>query len=171
MKPAYWVLILTMVLSLTLVVTAQLPQKDQPQAGQQLDPDRFEAAHDALTSSQDKGKEASRLTEAVAASLPDTEASFAPVPRKNFIDEHIFGRIERDHIPHAPLAGDEEFLRRVYLDATGRLPEPAVVREFIASKDPQKRDKLIDSLIGTDEFTEQWAWFFGDLFQNQKDNA
>ena len=26
-------------------------------------------------------------------------------------------------------------------------------------------------LIGTDEFTEQWAWFFGDLFQNQKDNA
>src|SRR5436189_4376029 len=157
MKPGYWVLILTMVLSLTLVVTAQLTQKDQPQAGQQLDPDRFEAVHDALTSSQDKGKEASRLTESVAPSLPDTEASFAPVPRKNFVDEHIFGRIERDHIPHAPLAGDEEFLRRVYLDATGNLPTPDQVRPFLADKDANKRDKLIDSLIGTEAFTDQWA--------------
>src|SRR5690242_6101475 len=111
MKLGYLVQILMMVLSLTLAVTAQLPQKDQPPTGQQLDPDRFEAAHEQLTSPQDKGKEASRLTEAVAASLPNTEAAYAPVPRRNFIDEQIFGRIERDRIPHAPLAGDEEFLR------------------------------------------------------------
>ena len=98
MKPAYWVLILTMVLSLTLVVTAQLPQKDQPPTGQQLDPDRFEAVHDALTSPQDKGKEASRLTESVAPSLPDTEASFAPVPRKNFVDEFLLASVQwTDH--------------------------------------------------------------------------
>ena len=100
MKPAYLVLILAMVLCLTLVVTAQLPQNPQPQTNQQLDPDRFEAAHGQLLSGEDKGKEASKLTDAVAPSLPDSEASFAPVPRKNFVDEHIFGRIERDHIPH-----------------------------------------------------------------------
>src|ERR1041384_8687408 len=122
MKPAYLVLILTVVLALTLVVTAELPRKHPPQPGQQGDPDRFEAAHEQLTSPQDKGKEASRLTQAVAASLPDTATAYVPVPRKNFIDEHIFGRMERDHIPHAPLAGAEEVLRRVYLDATGNLP-------------------------------------------------
>src|SRR4051812_41732878 len=119
MRAANLALIVTTVLCLTLAVGAQLPQKDQPQPGQQLDPDRFEAAHNQLLSSEDKGKEASRLTQAVAPSLPDSQASFAPVSRKNFIDDHIFGRIERDHIPHAPLAGDEEFLRRAYLDATG----------------------------------------------------
>jgi len=148
MKPAYLVLILAMVLCLTLAVTAQLPQNPQPQTSQQLDPDRFEAAHGQLLSSEDKGKEASRLTETVAPSLPDTEASFAPVPRKNFVDEHIFGKIERDHIPHATIASDEEFLRRVYLDATGNLPTLEKIRSFLADKDTNKRDKLIDSLIG-----------------------
>src|SRR5947208_5103606 len=98
MKPAKLVLILTMVIGLTLVVAAQLPQKDPAQPGQQLDPDRFEAAHGQLLSGDDKGKEAGRLTDAVAPALPDSEASFAPVPRKNLVDEHIFGRIERDHV-------------------------------------------------------------------------
>jgi hypothetical protein len=88
------------------------------------------------------------------------------MPRKNFIDEIVFGRIERDRIPHAGLTTDEEFLRRVYLDATGVLPTSDTVRSFLADKDPQKRDRLIDSLIGTDEFAEQWAWYWGDLFRN-----
>src|SRR5216684_2667377 len=167
MKPANWVLILATVLCLTLVVTAQLPQKDQPQPGQQLDPDRFEAAHGQLLSSEDKGKEASRLTETVAPSLPDTEAAFAPVPRKNLVDEHIFGKIERDNIPHAPLAGDEEFLRRAYLDAVGFLPTPEKVRSFAADTDPTKRDKVIDSLIGTEEFADQWAYHYGELFRTR----
>src|SRR5436309_702673 len=167
MRPTSLVLILTMILCLTLAVTAQLPQNPQPQSGQQLDPDRFEAAHGQLLSGEDKGKEASRLTQAVAASLPDTEASFAPVARKNFVDEHIFGRIERDHIPHAPLAGDEEFLRRVYLDATGNLPALEKIRSFLADTDPNKRDKLIDSLIGSDRFTDQWAYHWDELMRTR----
>src|SRR5207244_3471008 len=110
---------------------------------------------------EDKAKEASRLTEAVAAALPDAGSSTAPISRKNFIDEHIFGRIERDKIPHAPLAGDEEFLRRAYLDATGLLPTPDQVRSFLSDTNPNKRDKLIDSLIGSEEFTDEWAYHFG----------
>src|SRR5262249_56254340 len=95
---------------------------------------------------KDKGGEASKVREAVAPALPGAAASSAPIPRKNFIDEHIFGRIERDNIPHAPLAGDEEFLRRVYVDAIGFLPTPEKIRSFVADTDPNKRDKLIDSL-------------------------
>jgi hypothetical protein len=45
------------------------------------------------------------------------------------------------------------------------LPDARAVRDFIANKDTAKRDKLIDSLIGTEEFTEQFAWFWGDLFR------
>jgi hypothetical protein len=44
------------------------------------------------------------------------------VPRRNFIDEYILGRMEKDHIPHAGLCTDTEFLRRISLDLTGRLP-------------------------------------------------
>ncbi len=39
------------------------------------------------------------------------------------------------------------------------------MRDFLASKDPNKRDALIDSLIGSEEFAEQWAWLWADLLQ------
>src|SRR5712692_2686785 len=99
MKRRNLVLMVALVFCLSLVVVAQLPQTNQPQ----VDQDRIEAAHGKLLSGEDKAKEASRLTEAVAAALPNSAASTAPIPRKNFIDEHIFGRMERDKIPHAPL--------------------------------------------------------------------
>jgi hypothetical protein len=164
MKTAKMILMITVILSLSLVTTAQGPAKqDQPQMNQ----DRLEAAHGQLLSGQDKAKEASRLTEAVATALPASAASSGPMPRKNFIDELVFGRMERDKIPHAPLAGDEEFLRRAYLDLTGLLPAPEKIREFLADKDANKRDKLIDSLVGTEEFADQWAYHYGELLRTR----
>src|SRR3989454_12752245 len=158
MKRGNLVLMITMLFLLSLVVSAQRPQANPPQTQPQVNEERIEAAHGKLLSGEDRAKDASRLTEAVAPALPASAASNAPVPRKNFIDEHIFGRMERDKIPHAPLAGDEEFLRRAYLDATGLLPTPEQVRSFLSDKDPNKRDKVVDSLIGTEEFTDQWAY-------------
>ena len=42
--------------------------------------------------------------------------------------------MERDKIPHADLCSDTEFLRRVSLDLTGRLPEVEAIRKFIKDK-------------------------------------
>ena len=156
-------LLIPMALCLSLVVTAAWPQ-NQGQSTQDTDQERMEAAHEELLQTDDRAADASRLSEAVAATLPDS-ASVGPVARKNFVDEHIFGRMERDNIPHAPLSSDEEFLRRVYLDATGLLPTPDDVRSFRADTDPDKRDELIDSLIGTDEFADQWAYHYGELLR------
>jgi hypothetical protein len=89
-----------------------------------------------------------------------------PMPRKNFIDEYIFGRMERDGIPPAPLASDFEFLRRVYFDLTGRPPSTNDVYNFINDKNPNKRDALIDKLVWTYEFLDKWTMFFGDLYRN-----
>ena len=63
--------------------------------------------------------------------------------------------MQRDGIPHAPLATDQEFLRRVMLDLTGRIPTPSEVREFLADKAPDKRARLIDQLIGSPGFRGQ----------------
>jgi hypothetical protein len=158
------VLVMTIVLGLSLIVIAQ---QDQTQPNQQIDQDLLEAAHERLLSVEDAAAEASRLTEAVASRLPGTGLSYAPVPRKNYVDEHIFGRIERDNIPHAPLASDEEFLRRTYLDLTGLLPTLDQVRTFLTDTDPNKRDELIDSLVGTEEFADQWAYHWGELLRNR----
>src|SRR5690349_2973585 len=71
----------------------------------------------------DPGRTTQRLTAELAKPGPTT-----PVPHRNFIDDEIFGRMQRDGIPHAPLATDQEFLRRVKLDLAGRIPQPSEVR-------------------------------------------
>jgi hypothetical protein len=171
MKPAKLVCMISLLVCLTLIVSAQAPQQEKSQAPQPaMNQDRLEAAHGQLLAGQDKAKEASRLTQAVASALPDAVAISGPIPRKNFVDELIFGRMDRDKIPHAPISGDEEFLRRASLDLTGLLPTPDQVRSFLTDTDSNKRDKLIDSLVGTEEFADQWAYHYGELLRTRDAN-
>ena len=121
MKLFKWTLLVAMLLSLSLATKAQLPQQGQSEP-KQLDPDRFETIHSQLVKPEDKAGDVNRLTQEVAPVLPGAP-DFSIVARKNFVDEFIFGRMERDKIPHAPVAGDAEFLRRAYLDATGSLAD------------------------------------------------
>jgi hypothetical protein len=158
---------------LTVVLTGQQPkQAPKPAAPAQGKMDQIDEAHKGIFNpASTAGKDAATRTNQVAGSLPAAKRPAGAIPRKNFVDEQIFGRIERDRIPHAGLTTDAEFVRRVYLDATGELPAAQAVRDFVASKDPKKRDQLIDSLVGTEEFAEQWAWFFGDLFRLSGDTG
>jgi len=90
----------------------------------------------------------------------------APIPRRNFIDDEIFSRMASANIQPAPLATDEEFLRRVTLDLTGRIPSATDVTDFLLDPSSVKREGAIDALIASPEFTDKWTLFFGDLFQN-----
>lgn len=92
-------------------------------------------------------------------------AQYPAVPRANFIDEHMFAKLKKLHIVPSELAGDAEFLRRVCLDLTGTLPPPERVREFVALKDPRKREKVVDALIGSPEFIDYWTFRFSDIFR------
>src|SRR5262245_21569501 len=87
----------------------------------------------------------SRKGTAAAHDLAQTisQPGIRPVPRRNYIDEFILGKIQKEGVPHAGLAADPEFARRVHLDLTGRLPEPEALRKFLQDADPNKRDKLI----------------------------
>ena len=61
-----------------------------------------------------------------------------------------------------PLADDAEFLRRVHLDVTGRLPSPQRAIVFLDSKDADKRAKLIDELLAAPEYGRH----FGRIWRN-----
>ena len=165
MKPEKLIVMITMVLCLSLLVVAQNePQTSPPQVNDDRD-DLLEAAHAPVFSTQDAALEAGRLTEAASQAIPGTGAAYEAIPRNNFVDEFVFRKIERDTIPHAPLAGDAEFLRRAYLDATGLLPTVDEARAFLNDTDPNKRDQLIDSIVGTEAFADQWAYHYGELFR------
>jgi len=90
-------------------------------------------------------------------------------PRNNFIDEHVFNKLGVLRIEPSDLCGDAEFLRRAFLDTIGVLPTPAEVRTFLADKRPDRRARLIDSLLNRPEFVDYWALQLGDLFQNRKE--
>jgi hypothetical protein len=57
------------------------------------------------------------------------------------------------------------FVRRVYLDAIGTLPTPAEVRAFLADRSPQKREVLVEHLLGRPEFADYWAMKWSDLLR------
>jgi len=66
--------------------------------------------------------------------------------------------------PRKPaLLDDEQFLRRLSLDLTGRLPDPAEVIAFVADTDPAKRAKRIDQLLESEAYARHWARYWRDV--------
>jgi hypothetical protein len=63
------------------------------------------------------------------------------------IDELIAARLEASGVKPAPLADDAEFLRRVYLDLVGRTPAIHFVTDFLDNKSPDKRWRLVQSIL------------------------
>jgi hypothetical protein len=51
------------------------------------------------------------------------------------------------------------------LDLTGTLPPPQRIREFVASKDPRQRAKVIDILLSSPEYVDYWTFRFAGLFR------
>ncbi|MEZ5353383.1 MAG: DUF1553 domain-containing protein [Bryobacteraceae bacterium] len=92
-------------------------------------------------------------------------AEYRSVEGNNFIDEEVFAKLRRFNIVPSGLSGDSEFLRRVCLDLTGRMPPPGRVREFLASRDSEKRAKLVDTLLASPEYVDYWTFRLADLFR------
>ncbi len=90
--------------------------------------------------------------------------------KNNFIDEHVFGKLQALRIEPADLCSDEEFIRRVYLDTIGVLPTPEEVQTFLEDTQPNKRSRLIDSLLERPEFVDFWTLKLADLLQNRKES-
>lgn len=87
--------------------------------------------------------------------------------QQNYIGELVDAKLKRLKIQPSPPAGDAEFLRRVYLDLTGQLPAPEVVRSFLAAPGESKarRSRVIDELIGSPAYVNFWTLKWGDLLR------
>jgi hypothetical protein len=66
------------------------------------------------------------------------------------------------------LVSDERFARRVYLDIWGLLPEPGQLRAFLADRTPDKRQRLVSTLLADNaRYAEHWVSFWNDLLRNE----
>jgi hypothetical protein len=88
---------------------------------------------------------------------------FAAAPRRNFIDELVLGKLLALNLPPSPPATDAEFVRRAFIDTIGLLPTADEARSFIADPAPDKRDKLVETLLARPEFVDYWAYKWSDL--------
>lgn len=80
--------------------------------------------------------------------------------RTHFIDEQILATLQSLRVPVSPLAGDAVYLRRVRLDLTGRLPVPGEIRSYLDDDSNDKRARLVDRLLTSDEFADYWTLRF-----------
>ena len=92
-------------------------------------------------------------------------ANYPQVARNNFIDDLVFGKLRMMNLIPSALSSDDKFLRRVYLDVTGTLPNEEEVKAFLASRAVDKRARLIDELLERPERAEIWAMRFADIFR------
>ncbi|MCS6884852.1 MAG: DUF1553 domain-containing protein [Acidobacteriota bacterium] len=109
--------------------------------------------------------ELSNLTSDVAARVSYSSTT-TNLTRQNYVDNYIFDKMAKDGVKPAPLSSDEEFIRRVTLDLTGRIPSATDVKNFLTDKSTDKRSRYIDSLIGSPAFVDRWTMWFGDHLKN-----
>ena len=96
-----------------------------------------------------------------------TGFAWAEPEKWNKIDEFSAAKWQRMKILPSELCTDDEFIRRVYLDLTGVPPSAEDVKSFLADKRPvrEKRDALVDRLVGSEDYVEHWANKWADLLQ------
>ena len=92
-------------------------------------------------------------------------AVYAKLPRNNFIDGHVWDKLQQLGITPSEPCGDATFQRRAYLDVIGRLPTPLETRAFLADRSADKRGKLVDQLLDRPEYADHWANKWADLMR------
>ncbi len=89
-------------------------------------------------------------------------------PEVNYVDKTVFAKLKLLGMPPSALCSDNEFVRRAYLDVCGIIPTPDEVNAFLANKDPNKRTKLIDTLLERSEYADFWTLKWADLLRSSR---
>ncbi len=96
--------------------------------------------------------------------VPPYESSTDLTPASH-IDELVFAKLREKGVEPANVCSDAVFLRRVYLDVIGTLPTLEEARRFLWSREPDKRQQLVEQLLQREEFADYWAMKWSDLLR------
>lgn len=122
-----------------------------------------------LPSHQSRSSAAALLAALCAfAGFTASAAQLSPADIQNkaqAIDKLITEKLAKEkQQPNAPIT-DEVFVRRIYLDIAGRIPSLKETRTFLADTAADKRAKLIDSLLASDGYTQNFFNFWADVLR------
>ncbi len=82
------------------------------------------------------------------------------------LDRHINAVLKREGIQPSKISEDTEFLRRIHLDLTGKIPTPDEVLDFLKEGASDKRQRKINQLLASDAYLDYWSglwvnWLIG----------
>lgn len=110
-----------------------------------------------------------------------TDADLSGFVVQNFVDEAVKKHWQKLGVIPAGLCSDEVFIRRAFLDSIGTLPSREKVEAFLASDKPDKREQLVDELLGLtgdsardiyiSDWSAYWALKWGDLLRNNRNKV
>ena len=90
---------------------------------------------------------------------------------KNDLDRFIQKQLQDHGLTPNAQAGPRELVRRAYYDLTGLPPEPEAVEAFAADPSPQAWVALIDELLESPHYGEQWGRHWLDLVRYAETNS
>jgi hypothetical protein len=93
-----------------------------------------------------------------------------PAPA-NDIDRLVFAKLREMGMPPSALCDDATFLRRASVDIAGRLPTAAEAERFLADTAPDKRAKLVGTLLDSPEYADFFASQWSALLRNKRTKA
>src|SRR6056297_2815424 len=81
------------------------------------------------------------------------------------IDALVEKNYKKFDVEPNPMTTDEQFMRRVYLDANGSIPNLRETKIFLNNNSSTKRERLIDFLLGREGYVAHQYNFWADLLR------
>ncbi|MBT5705989.1 MAG: DUF1553 domain-containing protein [Verrucomicrobia bacterium] len=82
---------------------------------------------------------------------------------RNDVDHHILDKLEKAGLQPSEDADRTALLRRLHFDLIGLPPTPGEVGAFIADKEPNAIERVVDRLLVSPHFGERWGRHWLDL--------
>lgn len=109
------------------------------------------------------------------------QVELADWQNQNRLDELAEEKFRELGLEPSGLCDDATFIRRAFFDAIGGSPSPAEVREFLADSRPDKRERLVNRLLGLtgdpsldvydDRYAAYWTLKWSDLIRNNSSSV
>ncbi len=125
------------------------------------------ASYEALSQDVVSGKS----TESVVAEIDSAVLEMADLIDQQIDAGSSLGGEETRHLDRDQLCGDEEFLRRAYLDLVGVNPEPRLVIDYLNDGGTEKRRRAVHDLVQSPMFSIRLADQWTDLLLAEDANV
>ena len=110
---------------------------------------------------------AAKIDQLVAQGILAGNVKLAEAAKKAAADDLKAGKQPKPFVPikENPLMTDEQFVRRVYLDVAGRIPNYDETMAFLKDSASDKRAKLIDKLLESDGYVSHMYNYFAEMLR------